>query len=363
MSDFLMEKIFNRKNKEFLIVTGVVLGVYVAMKFVSPLITPFLFAFLIVACLYPRLDRIQKKLRIKKGVMAFMIILLTGIIVASSIGWVGNAVYRKAMEVLGQIDVIEEQFGLFLRECCANIEKRFGFDGSFIENFILEQVNIQIENLEINVMPKLMGGSFIYLKNIVGLLGFLAVMIISILLLIKDYDKIINKAVNYKQFYCIVRIGRKVIEYIKTFLRAQFIILGVISTMCALTLWLTGIKGGIILGIIAGLMELLPFIGTGITLVPLALIQLLTESYWQAGVCIILYGACAFTREVLEPKLIGDKMGIWPVAILFAVYVGIKLFGLMGIIKGPVGLVIIFETYRYLKETRAECQEKGQEEV
>ncbi|MDR2888895.1 MAG: AI-2E family transporter, partial [Lachnospiraceae bacterium] len=344
MSDFLLEKIFNRKNKEFLIVTGVVLGVYFVMKFVSPLITPFLFAFIFVAFLHPHLEKIQKRLRIRKGFMAFLIILLTGIILAATIGWIGNALYHKAMEILGQMDVIEEQFGIFLRQCCESIERRFGFDGTFIETFILEQVDIQIENLEINVMPKLMGGSFVYLKNIFGLLAFLAVMIISILLLIKDYDKIINKAVNYKQFYCIVRIGRKVIEYIRTFLRAQFIILGIISSMCALTLWLIGIKGGIIIGIIAGVMELLPFIGTGIILVPLSLIQLLTESYWQAGVCILLYGACAFTREMLEPKLIGNKMGIWPVAILFAVYVGLKLFGLMGIIKGPVGLVIIFET-------------------
>ncbi len=357
----IISRIFTRKNKECLIVAGVVLGVYLAMKFVSPLIAPFLFAFLIVAYLYPKLDRIHKRLHIKKGIMASIFILVVCILLAVLVGLLFSALYHKCMEILGQTDMIEEQFGIFLRNCCDSIEKRFGFDGSYIENFILEQVNIQIENLEIEVMPKLMGGSLIYLKNLAGFFGFFVVMIISILLLIKDYDKIITKAKNIKSLNGIVRIGRKVLKYIRTFLRAQVIILLVISGICAMSLWAVGIRGGIAIGFIAGIMETLPFIGTGIILVPLAVIQLFSESYWQAGACLLLYGVCVLTREVLEPKLIGDKMGIWPVAILFSVYVGIKLFGFMGIIKGPIGLVIIFETYRYLKEIREECQQEQQE--
>lgn len=357
----LIAKIFTRKNKEYMIVAGVVLGVYLTMKIVSPMIAPFLFAFLIVAYLYPKLDRIHRKLHIKKGVMASIYILAVCILLALLVGGACSILYRKCMEILGQLDVIEEQFGIFLRNCCDSIERRFGFDGSYIENFILEQVNIQIENLEIEVMPKLMGGSLIYLKNLAIFFGFFIVMIISILLLIKDYDKIINKAKKFKGLNCIARIGRKVLEYIRTFLRAQIIILVIISVICALSLWAMGIRGGIVIGVIAGFMETLPFIGTGIILVPLAVIQLFSGAYWQAGACLLLYGSCVLTREVLEPKLIGNKLGIWPIAILFSVYVGIRLFGFMGIIKGPVGLVIIFETYRYLKEVREECQQEEQE--
>lgn len=357
MSDFLMEKIFTRKNKDFLILTGVVFGVYIAMKFISPLVAPFLFSFLILACLYPKLEWIQKKFHIKKGITASVCILCICIFLAVFIGWTGNVLLHKCMEIIGKMDVIEEQLGTFLSVCCEKLEKRFGFNGTYIESFIMEQVNIQIDNLEINIMPKLMGGSLTYLKNLAGFLGFFIVMIISVLLLLKDYDKIIRTVTHDKRISGMIRVGRKVIAYIRTFLRAQMIILATISGLCAVTLWAIGIKGGIVLGILTGMLEVLPFIGTGIMLVPLALIQLLTESYWQAGACMILYGACALVREVLEPRLIGNKVGIWPVAILFAVYVGIQLFGLVGIVKGPIGLVIIFETYQYLKETREECPE------
>ena len=62
----------------------------------------------------------------------------------------------------------------------------------------------------------------------------------------------------------------------------------------------------------------------------------------------MLYAVCALTREFLEPKLIGNKIGVWPVGILFAVFGGIKLFGIAGIVKGPLSLVIICEICRYL---------------
>lgn len=93
---------------------------------------------------------------------------------------------------------------------------------------------------------------------------------------------------------------------------------------------------------------MLPFIGTGIMLLPLAFFRLAGGNYWQALLCFCLYAACALIREFLEPKLIGERVGVWPVGILFAVFAGIHLFGVWGIIKGPLSLVIICESYKYL---------------
>ena len=60
-------------------------------------------------------------------------------------------------------------------------------------------------------------------------------------------------------------------------------------------------------------------------------------------VCLVLYGICVLTSEMLEPKLIGNKVGIAPVCILFSIYAGVKLFGVGGIVKGPLALIVIFE--------------------
>ena len=128
----------------------------------------------------------------------------------------------------------------------------------------------------------------------------------------------------------------------------KVVILCIIGGICAVTLGLAGVRGGVIYGVLTGFMDMLPFIGTGIMLMPLAFILLLQKNYFQATVCVVLYLICALVREFLEPKLIGNKVGVWPVGILFAVFAGIKLFGIAGIIKGPLSLVIICEICRYL---------------
>lgn len=67
-----------------------------------------------------------------------------------------------------------------------------------------------------------------------------------------------------------------------------------------------------------------------------------------------LYGICVLTREFLEPRLIGNKIGLSPVWILFSIYAGMKLFGVGGIVKGPLALIAISEI---LKERREEFDE------
>ena len=97
-------------------------------------------------------------------------------------------------------------------------------------------------------------------------------------------------------------------------------------------------------GILAGVLDALPFIGTGVVLVPLAVQQFFCGSYVRGVVCLLLYAACIFIRELLEPKLIGKRIGVSPIAILLSIYGGIQLFGLWGIIGGPLGFVMIYQT-------------------
>ena len=216
-----------------------------------------------------------------------------------------------------------------------------------IEKFVLEQVNIFIENLEVKVLPAIMGKSMDYAKNIINFVSFFVVMLIAVLLIMKDYDRVIAKLREEEELQGVREVGKKVILYVRTFIRAQIIILCIISTVCAVALALMGMQGGIFYGILTGVMDMLPFIGTGIMLVPLALFRLINGSYLQAVLCLCLYAVCALIREFLEPKLIGERVGVWPVGILFAVFAGIHLFGVWGIIKGPLSLVIICETSKY----------------
>ena len=77
----------------------------------------------------------------------------------------------------------QEELSMLLCNCCEMIERQFGVDGMQIEQFVLEQVNILAENLEVNILPAVMGKSMDYAKNIAGFVSFLVVMIIAALLI------------------------------------------------------------------------------------------------------------------------------------------------------------------------------------
>lgn len=344
-----MEKLhLSEGGKKYLWVVVIVFSVYFGMKYISPIVSPFIVAFLAAGFINPIVTRLQRKVKIKKSVLAG-IVLLFFLVIAVLLCWLlGAALLAGGKSLARQLPGFREELMVLLQSSCDGIEARFGIDGVVIENFVTEQVEVLADNLEVNVFPAIMGKSVDVVKMLGGVFGFLAVAVIAVLLIIKDYDRVMGRLIEEESFRGIMEVCVKVVVYIKTFVKAQAIILCIISSICALTLGLAGIKGGIVYGIITGFMDMLPFIGTGIMLMPLALILLLQGSYLQAIICVGLYGVCALVREFLEPKLIGDKVGVWPVGILFAVFAGIKLFGIPGIIKGPLSLVIICEICRYL---------------
>lgn len=333
-------------KRKYLLIAAVIIGVYVFMKYLSPAASPFILAFLIAAALNKLTAKIP--LKIKDSMLAGVILLLLCAVFLVLTWVIGSFFVKGCTQAAGHISVYEEDFNQLIGDCCDRMEYQFGVDGEAIESFVLEQVNIFVENLEVKILPAVMNKGMSYAKSIVTFAGFIAVTIIAVFLILKDYEHIVSNVKNNQDFKSIFEVADKIILYLKTFIKAQVVILLIISTICAVTLWIMGIKGGIFYGMVTGFMDMLPFIGTGIMLVPLALYQLLLGSYGRGAVILCLYGVCALLREFLEPKLIGSKVGIWPVGILFAVFAGVKLFGILGIIKGPIGLVIICETCKYL---------------
>lgn len=344
-----MEKIkLSESKKRYLGFVAIVFLVYFGMKYLSPIVSPFIVAFLLAGFMNPIVTKMQEKIKIKKSVLTGLVLLFF-LLIALFLCWIlGAALFAGGKSLARELPGFREELIILLESSCDGIEARFGIDGVVIENFIMEQVEVLADNLEVNVFPMVMGKSVSIFKVLGSTLGFLAVTGIALLFIIKDYDKVMGRFIEEESLRGVIEVCVKVVVYIKTFIKAQLVILCVISSICALTLGLAGIKGGAVYGVITGFMDMLPFIGTGIMLMPLALILLLQGSYLQAVICAGLYGVCALIREFLEPKLIGNKIGVWPVGILFAVFAGIKLFGIAGIIKGPLALVIICEICRYL---------------
>lgn len=326
-----------------LLITG---AVYFFLRFICPLVTPVLLAGMFLTLCYPAFDDIQKKTRIKKQYLASGILLLLCTVLILLVWFGGSFLLQKIPVWVEGIDGMQQGFVLIVEECCDNVGTFVGMDTSDLAQVIVEQVDLFVENFQVQILPGVLGSSWSYVRRLFSVITVLAVTMIATVLLAKDYDAILAFMGAGRDSRMLLEVALRVIRYLATFVRAQVIILFVIGTTCVTVLTLSGVSRGVLFGLLAGLLDALPFIGTGIVLVPLAVWQLAQGYYWKALFCIVAYGISALLRELLEPKLIGKREGVYPIAILLAVYAGIRLFGLWGILKGPVGLVMIQQSFR-----------------
>lgn len=346
--DQQLEKLWNNRVVKACAVT---VPVYVFFRYLFTLAAPFLTAFVLVTLLYPLLEKIQKKIPIRKKLLAVGVVVPI-LILACGILWVVMVLGARQLQDLPAFcSKVGAQAELFFHQCCCNMDGKFGWDGQQIEGYIIEQMTVIMENVQIQVMPQLLSSSYSCFKWVFAVVGFLAITCIAVFLLEKDYTNMVEWIKSAEDFRFVWSVMEGVLSYIITFLKAQGVILFIISLLCSVTLGIAGVSGGIFLGILAGILDMMPFIGTGIVLVPLSVWQLFNGRYVQMTVCLILYGICILIREMLEPKLIGDRVGIPPVYMLLAVYAGVRLFGVGGIIKGPLLLIVICEIMKRPKES------------
>lgn len=88
-------------------------------------------------------------------------------------------------------------------------------------------------------------------------------------------------------------------------------------------------------------LDLLPFLGTGTVLIPWAVIQLLTADYKMAVWLLIIWGGGQLARQLIQPKIVGDSMGVPPLPTLFLLFIGYKAGGVVGMIVAvPIGLLV-----------------------
>lgn len=325
-----------------LLITG---AVYFFLRYLTPLVSPVLTAMLFVTIFGPTLKKMQDKLHINRQIGSIGLLFLAVVFIAILVWILFSWIVGSLPVWVGKLDTVEQQIGIIVSNGCEIVGQTIGIDSSYLETIILHRIEEGIDYFQLQAVPGMLTQSLEYVKIIAAFGGFLVTFLIATVLLAKDYDRIMNNLLDREEFHVLLEVICGIIRYIATFVKAQLIIMTSIATLSAVTLALTGIQYGALWGILAGILDALPFIGTGIVLIPLALSQLFYGSYAKAAVCALLYCACAFLREMMEPRLIGRRIGVSPIAVLLSVYAGIQLFGIWGIIKGPLGFMIIYQTY------------------
>ena len=126
------------------------------------------------------------------------------------------------------------------------------------------------------------------------------------------------------------------------YFRAQFKTMGVVGAIPAVGFLVMGIDYAILLAAVIALMDFLPMLGTGTALIPWAIFYALSDAMPRAAGLMILYAVTQVTRQLIQPKMVGDSVGIDTLTALFLLFIGYRVSGLLGMIVAvPAGLILI----------------------
>ncbi len=126
------------------------------------------------------------------------------------------------------------------------------------------------------------------------------------------------------------------------YFRAQFKIMGVVFIILLVGMTILRVDYAILLALLIAFLDFLPFFGTGAVMWPWALYQLLEQNYSMALGLIIVWGVSQLVRQLIQPKLVGDSIGLEPIPTLFLLYTGFRFGGAFGLIVAvPIGMIIL----------------------
>lgn len=304
-------EMLNRYKKELITGVGLALLLFLFLKYVFPLISPFLLAYLSVYAVYPLLYKLEEKWKIKKAITMFCLLGIF-VILLLGVGW---------LVILATGGSVEE----FLPVILEWKDRIFITSGSaFFQD----------------LLPELLKNTVSYVGKVFPVFAYIGIYLVATILMAKDFDGLMIKVRRVGALDTFMDVVGKILRTAGLYLKAQLILILIIVAVCSTGFYFIGISSPILLGVLTGIMDALPFIGTAIVLVPSSLLFFLEKEITKGVVCLILYLICVMVRELLEPRLVGKGLGIFPVVLLISLYAGMKLFGVAGIIKGPLAVVL-----------------------
>lgn len=300
-----------QQTKIYLQKTGILAAVYLFFRFLLPMILPFFLAWLTVRLLV----LFQNKIRMRLLPLAVCYIGVFFLLAGSGVFCGCYLLYEPCRSLLPACQSYWEQFSEYLA-------------------WIPESLSGHLLNTAPSVFSCLFG-LFLYM--------------ISVLLFSKDWDLFHAMLKKLPFAEPVSRAGKRITQSFQSWVRAQFKIMLIISAECGIGYFLLDVPLFWFWAILTGIVDALPVFGTGTIFFPWILIVFLQRDYALAGWLVLLYLITWLTRELLEPKLLGDGLGLLPICFLMSVIVGLKLFGTLGLFSGPFGVLLVRELWAELE--------------
>ena len=326
------------------------LAVWLAARVGRPLLSlfaPFLLALIAAAALNPLVKKLQRLLGWNRQVLTLLLLFLI-------FGLLGGGLALLVYAAAGQLVSLVQNWGGLLDSLQAVMDQLEALFARLL-TLVPPQVNEIVENAGDSLFQWLSEAAPAALGNLgleageraMGLPAFLVALVIFIMatfLLTADYPYLRSRYVQHLDEGLLRFLGQLRTTALGAFggyVKAEFLLsVGVFFILLA-GFFLIRQPYGLLLSLGLAVMDFIPIIGAGTVMVPWAFVALFTGDFTAAVELMAIWGVIALFRRVMEPKFVGDQTGLSPILSLVSIYVGMKLAGVLGMVFGPVVLLVV----------------------
>lgn len=331
--------------------TALGVGLLWCLWLLAPILSPFVFAALLGWLGDPMVDRLERRMsRNSAVVLVFAVMILALLLVAVLL------VPLLEDQIMTLVDSLPGYRDWFVQTALPWIEQRTGLQIlSWLDPDRLFQLIREHWQGAGGIAATVLG----YVSRsgfaLVAWLANIALLPVLAFFFLRDWDLIVGRVgalVPRDHYDTVRRLALEANEVLGGFLRGQLLVMLVLGILYALGLWLAGLKLGILIGLVAGLLTFVPYLGPASIILFGGIAALVQFGDWQhlAGVGIVFGVGQVVESFLLTPMLVGDRIGLHPMAVIFAVMAGGTLFGFLGMLLALPVAAVANVLLRYAQE-------------
>lgn len=346
---------------------------YLFLKYCFGMVFPFIFAFFIAMLVQKPTNAIYNKTKKFKGITSTVLVLLLLIIGASIVSLLGAKVVTTCRDfvsyVVGKIQdfpsfigniekwalnviaVLPDSFEAKLGASITDSLERFKELTASEAAGILVKTASSSEKINMSsLISPIGGGVWSVVKEIPSVIVAAVISVVASCFMASDYDRLVGfvkRQIKPRYSDALSRSKAILFSTLKQLLKAYGTIMLITFAEISIGLYilkLIGVCSSEYIFLIAALtavVDIIPVLGTGTVLIPWAVYSLLNGSYGFAIGLVIIYAVVLVIRQIIEPKLVADRLGLPPVLTIAAMYIGTQLFGFIGLFLLPIILIMI----------------------
>lgn len=326
----------------------------------SPVISPFIFSAILAYLFDPLVDRLEVKLPRTIAVLLIFTFIVFIVLVLLLI-----LIPILQSEILALLQRLPELVIWLENEALPYLSSMSGID---IQSLDMESVRNSLQENWRNI-GNIAGFLFVHISSsgqaLLSWFAYLLLVPVVTFYLLRDWDILVghfNNILPMKNRETIARLASECDSVLSEFLRGQLLVMLSLSVIYAVGLWLAGVEYAVLIGSISGIISFIPYLGSivGIAIAAVVAFFQYHDVLHLVFVALVFGTGQALEGMVLSPLLVGDRIGLHPVAVIFAVMAGAQLFGFTGILIAlPVAAVfLVLLRYVYQRYQTSEFYSK-----